>query len=68
MILGILGLCTFAYAIGPLLAVILGHVALSNVNKSGGALAGRGMALAGLIMGYIGLALFVLYLIGSNSH
>ena len=36
-------------------AVILGHVALSKIKKSGGLLSGRGLAIAGLIFGYLNL-------------
>ena len=38
-------------------AVVLGHIARREIRKSAGRLQGSGMALAGLIMGYIGLAL-----------
>ena len=44
-------------------AIILGHMGLSEIKKNP-ALQGRGMALAGMILGYIITALFVLYLIG----
>jgi type IV pilus assembly protein PilA len=44
-------------------AVILGHLALSDIKKSAGRMAGHGMALAGLILGYIGLAMVPLTLI-----
>ena len=42
-------------------AVILGHMALSEIKKNP-RLQGRGMAIAGLIIGYIVLAIGVLYL------
>lgn len=41
-------------------AIICGHLAQSRINRSGGALGGGGLALAGLIMGYVSLALSVL--------
>jgi type IV pilus assembly protein PilA len=44
-------------------AIVLGHIARSNIRKSGGRLAGDGMALAGLILGYIGLAFIPVILI-----
>lgn len=54
-----------------LLGVIFGHVALSGINKSNGTIGGKGLAIAGLILGYIPLAfevffgcLFVLGLLG----
>src|ERR1700748_3034706 len=39
--------------------IICGHLALDRIKKSGGALGGHGMALAGLIMSYFGLVVFV---------
>lgn len=36
-------------------AIILGHVSLSEIGRSAGRLKGRGMAIAGLVMGYAGL-------------
>ncbi len=40
--------------------MICGHVAQSRIKAAGGALEGHGMALAGLIMGYAGMAVFIL--------
>lgn len=58
MILGILWLCW----VGSLLAVIFGHVGLSQIKKSNGTQTGRGFAIAGLILGYIGVAMLLLAL------
>jgi len=41
-------------------AVICGHIARSKIRKSGGALGGKGIATAGLILGYIALTLGVM--------
>jgi hypothetical protein len=41
-------------------AVICGHLALRRIQRSGGSLGGRGLALAGLITGYVGIALIAL--------
>lgn len=38
-------------------AVLLGHLSLSDIRKSAGHLTGRGVATAGLVLGYLGLAL-----------
>ena len=57
----ILGICSFL-CLGPLTgipAIICGHVAQSRIRKSGGTLGGNGFALAGLIMGYVNLAMMV---------
>lgn len=42
--------------LGSLLAVILGHAALSDIKRTNEQLGGRGIAIAGLILGYVGLA------------
>jgi Domain of unknown function (DUF4190) len=63
MVLGIVWLCGF----GSLLAVIFGHVALAQIARSEGWEKGRGMALAGLILGYCGLALLVFGIIVSAT-
>ena len=65
LVLGILGLVLLLLCIGPLFAipaVICGHIAYSRIKRSQGVLAGEGMALAGLIMGYIniGLSIFLM--------
>lgn len=59
LIFGILGV-TFLPFFGALVAVICGHLALVEVDRSQGAIGGHGQALAGVILGYIGLALTVL--------
>ena len=51
-ITGIFGLFFF----GSLIAVICGHVARSHIRKSHGVLGGDGFAVAGLVLGYIGLS------------
>jgi len=54
----ILGLLTFLFSIFTAIpAVICGHLALGKIKKSGGALSGRGMAIAGLVIGYLGLTI-----------
>ena len=62
LILGFVGLC--AYAVNapllwflPLLTIIMGHAALNTINKSGGAIHGIRIARAGLILGYLEIAL-----------
>ena len=39
--------------------VICGHMALSRIKQSGGAMSGHGLAVGGLITGYIGIALTI---------
>jgi len=57
LICGILFLC----APVSIAAIILGHLALSEIKRSAGRMAGHGMALAGLVMGYAGIAITILY-------
>lgn len=59
LVLGILGI----FFLGSIPAVICGHIARANINESNGRLGGNGMALVGLILGYIGIAIFLLYLL-----
>ncbi|HYL63461.1 MAG TPA: DUF4190 domain-containing protein [Candidatus Methylomirabilis sp.] len=44
-------------------AVILGHISLSEIRKSAGRLQGKGMAIAGLVMGYFSVAFIPFLLI-----
>ena len=64
LVLGIIGLLTiWLCGLGALFAipaVICGHIGSARIKKSGGTLAGSGLALAGLITGYISVALLVL--------
>lgn len=60
MVCGIAGYLT-CYFVGILgiPAVICGHMALSRINSSPVPVAGRGMAIAGLILGYLGILITV---------
>jgi Domain of unknown function (DUF4190) len=62
LVLGIL----WIFWLGSGLAIIFGHISLAQMKKDPD-LGGRGMALAGLILGYIGLATFLfLILLGAS--
>jgi uncharacterized RDD family membrane protein YckC len=53
-----LGICSCLLLLGPLAgipAVVCGHVALSNM-KANPRLGGKGLAIAGLVTGYLGIA------------
>jgi hypothetical protein len=50
---------------GSFLAVIFGHVALSQIKQSGGRQEGNGLAIAGLVLGYMGLATLLLVILVS---
>jgi hypothetical protein len=57
----ICGVAQFAVGITFIPAIVLGHIARSQIRKTGEQ--GDGMALAGLILGYIGAVLFVVLLV-----
>jgi hypothetical protein len=59
LVFGIIG-WTLMPLIGNLVAIICGHIARSQIRQSHGAQQGDGLALAGLILGYLGLLLGVL--------
>jgi len=44
-------------------AVICGHLSLKKIKHSPTPLGGKGMAIAGLITGYIGIALSILFIL-----
>ena len=58
-VLAVLAL-VFGIVLG-LVAIPLGHVALSQIRRTGES--GRGMAIAGLILGYLALAVVIAYVV-----
>ncbi len=46
----------FAFLPAAITAVVLGHISRSEIRRSTGRLKGAGMALAGLILGYVGIS------------
>jgi type II secretory pathway pseudopilin PulG len=63
LVSGILGFVSLG--VGSIVAIITGHLALSEIKKSIGAIGGKGMAVAGLILGYSFICLTVLAIIAS---
>jgi prepilin-type processing-associated H-X9-DG protein len=57
LVLGILGITCLLPIIGAILALILGIVALNQINKSGGSVKGQGKAITGIVLGGVGLTL-----------
>jgi type IV pilus assembly protein PilA len=53
----------FFFFPSAIVAIILGHLSLSDIRKAGGRLTGRGMATAGLVLGYGGIAVLPIVLI-----
>jgi uncharacterized membrane protein len=56
LVLGIL----FCTLIGGILSVIFGNLALGQIDRSYGAQKGRGLAIAGIVLGWIGIALLAI--------
>lgn len=59
LVLGILWL----YWLGSILAIIFGHVALNQIRRNPHGSQGKGMAIAGLVLGYAGIVVFVILLV-----
>ena len=59
LVLGIL----WIYWVGAILAIVFGHIALRQIKASEGARTGRGLAIAGLVLGYIGLTTLLLVIV-----
>jgi hypothetical protein len=64
MVLGIVGLLVswFLLGIPSILAVVFGHVSLHQIRQSSH-VGGRGMAIGGLVTGYLGIAGGILFLV-----
>ena len=63
LVFGILGISPLVF-LGSILAVAFGHTALRQIEESEGTLTGRGIAIAGLVLGYVvlipgAIALFI---------
>lgn len=55
----VLGIIWFL-GIGSLLAVVFAFISLRRIGRADGALGGRGLAIAGLVLGFVGFAMTVL--------
>jgi hypothetical protein len=60
LVAGIMGIFLF----GSLVGIVCGHIARYQIRNSNGTLTGDGMALAGLVLGYIGLVLGIIGFFG----
>jgi len=56
MVLGIL----WIYWVGSILALVFGYVAKGQIDRAAGHQTGRGMAIAGIVLGWIGVAILAL--------
>jgi len=64
LVTGVFGLVFFLPAIA---AVICGHIACSKIKHSAGRIAGRGMAITGLVLGYLIIALMPIGLMAAMA-
>ncbi len=51
------------YFVLPVLGIIFGFVAMNEINKSDGMIQGNGMAIAGLIIGFLGIIVDVIVIL-----
>jgi hypothetical protein len=56
LVCSLVGWCFF---IGPILGLVFGFVALNQIKQTGQG--GRGMAIAGIVVGGVGIAMFMVY-------
>src|SRR6267142_913888 len=59
--------CGFLFFFPPsaVLAVIMGHLSLSEIRRSAGRLGGKGLAIGGLVLGYAGLSFIPILIIAA---
>jgi hypothetical protein len=53
----------WVYWIGSILALVFGYVAKSQIDKSHGTQTGRGMAVAGIVLGWVGVGFLTLIIV-----
>jgi hypothetical protein len=54
----------FLPILGAIVAIITGHIGVNEVNNGNGMVRGKGLAIAGLVMGYVQIGILVLIIIG----
>ena len=59
MVLGIV----WVYWVGSILALVFGYVAKGQIDQSGGRQGGKGMAIAGIVLGWVGIGTLVLCIV-----
>jgi hypothetical protein len=53
----------FICIIGAILALVFGYISRRQIDESGGTQGGRGMAIAGIILGWVGIGLGIVYIV-----
>ncbi len=59
MVLGIL----WIYWIGSILALVFGYIAKGQIQQAGGRESGGGMAVAGIVLGWVGVGLLLVFIV-----
>ena len=59
MVLGIV----WVYWVGSILALIFGYIAKGQINESAGRQGGKGMAIAGIVLGWVGIGTLLLCIV-----
>lgn len=60
------GLCFWwIWGFGSVAAIVLGHIALRQIARSGGVQTGRPLAITGVALGYFGIAVVVAFILGA---
>ena len=59
MVLGIL----WIYWVGSILALVFGYIARKQIDKSSGTQSGRGMAIAGIVLGWVGIGTLAFFVV-----
>jgi hypothetical protein len=60
LVLGVM----WVYWIGSILALVFGYLARRQIDRAGGRQGGRGMATAGIVLGWVGVGVLVVLLVG----
>src|SRR5215207_9117355 len=53
----------FICIVGAILALVFGYISRRQIDESGGTQGGRGMAIAGIILGWVGIGLGIVYIV-----
>jgi hypothetical protein len=62
LVFGVLSWCLLPF-IGAVIAIVSGHMARSEIRRSANTLDGDGLAVGGLILGYLHLAVIILAIV-----
>lgn len=58
------GLFFWCWVIPGVVSIVLGHLALESIQDSGGTKTGRGMAIAGIVLGWVGIGILGVIVLG----